>query len=488
MLPISVLNLTLILFGFALFLLVFGYDRVSLKYRHFEGITLISYLIHGVRSRDIVCKLAAEKDAKFIKWLFPMVPGVIATHPDSLKWVLSNPQLFPKVTGVAFKSMRKLYDRTIINSNGEDWKKFRTALNSPFRYDVVKNWIDDFRQSSLELMEIWSTQVDKPIDILHWLPGFTIDVLGKTTFSREFNAMKGTKNEYFQAFNNLMSAFSHRTTILAAAFEALTGLSLARDIEKNCELLYNFILDIIENKRNSSNLAAKSMDIVDMMLTFHDPPFTTEEVISNAFIMFLAGHETTATALSWMFYNLGVRPDIQQKAAAEVWNVLKGNKITGDDLSKLEYVNMVIKENMRIRPPVALIFTRVAAEDVEFEGYKIPKGTRIGLGIEAVHMNPKFWPNPKEFIPERFASEQKHVPFTYLPFSMQSRACLGKHFSLVEQVVFMATLLQRFTWTVHSCDVDEPYSAVLNKPKELKVKLQNVDPSVYQKELPPLKQ
>jgi cytochrome P450 len=170
---------------------------------------------------------------------------------------------------------------------------------------------------------------------------------------------------------------------------------------------------------------------------------------------------------------------------------------------------MVIKENMRIRPPVSLLFTRVAAQDVEFDGYKIPKGTRVGLGIEAVHSNPKYWPNPNEFIPERFASGKQHLPFTYLPFSLQTRAwymrmknsrflfvvcclclltqififnvySLGKHFSLVEQVVFIVTLLQHFSWTIHSCNVDEPYSIFLNKPKELKVKLQKIDPSTFQ--------
>jgi cytochrome P450 family 3 subfamily A len=363
-------------------------------------------------------------------------------------------------------------------------RKFRTALSPPFRFDVVKNWVDEFRKFSLELMEIWETKIDEPVDVLQWLPKFTLDVLGKTTFSREFNALKGTKNEYLDAFNNLVYAFTKRSTVVAAVIERLTGLNVAHEVKRSCDLLYNFILEIIETKRKISTSESKSMDIVDMMLTFHNPPFTTTEVISNAFILFVAGHETTATALAWMFYNLGTHPQIQKKAAAEVWNVLKEKKITGDDLSKFEYLNMVIKENMRVRPPVSLVFTRVAAQDAEFEGCKIPKGTRIGLGIEAVHMNPQFWPNPKEFIPERFAADQKHAPFTYVPFSLKTRACLGKHFSLVEQKVFIVTLLQHFSWTLHSYNVEEHSSIILNKPKEMKVKLTKVDPSTYQNQFP----
>jgi cytochrome P450 len=454
----------------------------SLKYRQHEGMSLMSFFTYGVGAISQLSKLAVEKDAKFLKWVFPLFSGVVATHPDSLKWVLSNPQLFPKAPVAEFKCMRKLFDYNIVEANGAEWQKLRTALNPPFRYDVVKNWIDDFRKSSIELMEIWATQMDRPIDVLHWLPKFTLDVLGKTTFSQEFNAIKGAKNEYLDAFNNLIAAFASRTTIFAAIIERITGLNFAYEVEKNCETLYNFILDIIHNKRKPSNPESKSMDIVDMMLAFHTPAFTTDEVISNAFILFLAGHETTATALVWMFFNLGTHPQIQKKAAAEVWNVLKGQRVRSDDLNKFEYIDMIIKENMRIRPPVSFLFTRTAAHDTEFEGRKIPKGSRIGLGIEAVHMNPKFWPHPKEFMPERFACEQTHVPFTYLPFSLQTRACLGKHFSLVEQKVFIATLLQYFTWTIHSYDIKEPFSIVLNKPKEMKVNLQKIDPSIFQTE------
>jgi cytochrome P450 len=476
MLIFALTNFFIILFSVIFVFVVVAYSLQARRYRKFKGISFIRYLIYGVRSRSFLFKISEDNDVKFVKWIFPLFPSVIAIHPDSIKWVLSNPHLFPKMQAATFKAMRKLIAQNILNANGAEWHKFRTALSPPFRYDIVKNWVDDFRETSLELLNIWATQMDKPIDVLQWLPQFTLDVLGKTTFSREFNAMNGTKNEYFQTFSNLITRFGHRKTALAVLVERITGFNFARDIERASTFLYNFILDVIDTKRKVSDTTGRSMDIVDMMLAFHNPPFTTDEVISNAFIMFAAGHETTATALSWMFYNLGTHLDIQKKAVAEVWNVLKGKKVTGDDLSKLEYLNMVIKENLRIRPPVTLMLGRVAAQDVEFEGYKIPKGTRIGIGIEIVHSNPRYWPNPKEFIPERFASEQNHTPFTYLPFSLQTRICLGKHFSLVEQLVFAATLLQHFTWTIHSCNVDEPYSVFLNKPKELKVKLQRIEP------------
>jgi cytochrome P450 len=142
-----------------------------------------------------------------------------------------------------FQKTRNLFGQSIVNSNGEEWqyvvsqmvslfvfttyrsplvnRKFRTSLNPPFRYDVVKNWVDDFRESSLELMKIWETQMENPVDVLCWMPRFTLDVLGKTTFSQDFNAMKGTKDEYFPMFTVLVTMFTKRKLILAAMVELL---------------------------------------------------------------------------------------------------------------------------------------------------------------------------------------------------------------------------------------------------------------------------
>lgn len=175
--------------------------------------------------------------------------------------------------------------------------------------------------------------------------------------------------------------------------------------------------------------------------------------------MFVAGHETTATALGWMMYHLATLPEIQQKLKEEVDRALKGQPITQDNIKdvrfrkrilirnldtnstfyvQLTYMSNVIKENLRIQPPVAYLPTRSVKEDIEFEGKIIPKGVsstfcfcchmtdqcdvkgQIGLNMYAIHRNPEFWPEPEKFDPERFTKPQ--VPFSFLPFSLKSRA------------------------------------------------------------------
>jgi cytochrome P450 len=195
------------------------------------------------------------------------------------------------------------------------------------------------------------------------------------------------------------------------------------------------------------------------MLSAHDPSWDDNEVrcncelfmclpstnqslqqlVSNAFIMFVAGHETTSTALTWLFYHLATNKHVQDKVSAEIQRVLNGQPVTQDSLKELTFMNNVIKENMRVQPPVLMTGTRVAEKDIEYEGKVIPKGVsyfliphsttskfdtcqqaRVGIDIYALHHSPEFWENPEEFNPDRF--DKSTVPFAYLPFSLKSRA------------------------------------------------------------------
>jgi cytochrome P450 len=193
-------------------------------------------------------------------------------------------------------------------------------------------------------------------------------------------------------------------------------------------------------------------------------------------VIFIAGFDTTATALSFLMYYLGQNPDIQQRAREEIKTVLKGQKITSGDLRSLPYLTAVIKEGMRIQPPVGLIPTRAAETDVDYGGITFTKGTQVWLSVYGLHHNPELWPNPNRFDPDRFyiKSEEntKRHPFAYMPFSMKSRACLGNQFSLVEQTVFMCSLLSRFQWT--SLELEPTSDPVISKPNRVVVDLKPI--------------
>jgi len=166
---------------------------------------------------------------------------------------------------------------------------------------------------------------------------------------------------------------------------------------------------------------------------------------------FLAGHETTATALTWACICLGAYPEIQEKIYREIVEKLGKDKVpTFDDLSKLEYLECFINENLRLNPPVGLLPTRRATEDIRYKedsiNQVIPKDAIIGIFFRAIHTHPDHWENPEKFDPDRFLPDNRkgRHHFAFMPFSLGPRQCIGNNFSLVEQRLFLTRLLQKF--------------------------------------------
>jgi cytochrome P450 len=161
--------------------------------------------------------------------------------------------------------------------------------------------------------------------------------------------------------------------------------------------------------------------------------------------LFLAGHETTATALTWTTYLLARHPQTQAGLAEEVDRVLAGRPPGVDDLPRLGKVEMAFKESMRLYPPV-YFFSREAAEEAEVAGYRVPRGSQVHLVPFIVHRDPRWFEQPGQFLPERFAPgrEERLPPFAYFPFGGGPLACIGKGFALTEGVLVLATVLQRY--------------------------------------------
>jgi len=199
--------------------------------------------------------------------------------------------------------------------------------------------------------------------------------------------------------------------------------------------------DLVKQRQN----AEQKTFLLDMMIN----SLSKRQLETNTFLFFLAGHETTASALNWSIYLLAKYPDIQGRVREELDRVLGGKPVESDQLKDLLYLDMFVKEVMRYGNPVAIIVSRRTVKELYLDNYRIPKGTKIGLAIHAIHRNPEFWPNPDVFDPERFspAKMSKQHPFAYLPFSLGKRVCIGNNFSLMEQKVFLSLLLQKFIVT-----------------------------------------
>jgi cytochrome P450 len=189
-------------------------------------------------------------------------------------------------------------------------------------------------------------------------------------------------------------------------------------------------------------------------------------VRDEAITLFLAGHETTAIALSWTMYLLSQNPEAEAKLHAELDAVLQGKHPDPADVKRLEYTERVVLESMRLFPP-AYGFGREAVEDCEVGGYRIPAGSTIHMFAWIVHRDPRWYTDPERFNPDRWEGDFAKTipPFAYIPFGGGPRRCIGNAFAMMEGVLLVASIAQRFKLRLVDGHPVEPFPSITLRPK-----------------------
>jgi len=227
------------------------------------------------------------------------------------------------------------------------------------------------------------------------------------------------------------------------------------------------ITDII-NRRRASNVDQGDLLSMLMMATDDDgKQMTDRQLRDEAVTLVLAGHETTANALAWTWYLLSEHPQVEAKLHEELAQVLGGRLPTIDDLPKLVYADMVIKESMRLYPPIPEI-ARQPIDDIMIGDYLVPKGTIIIISQHVIHRDPRWYANPDSFQPERFSEEnEKLLPKgAYLPFASGPRVCIGNTFATMEAVLILATVAQQHSLRLLPNQQIVPQSILTLRPQQ----------------------
>jgi len=215
------------------------------------------------------------------------------------------------------------------------------------------------------------------------------------------------------------------------------------DIHSSVDSLKGLFQRIIDERKSGK----KYGDLLEHLLeSAENYGLSPIELMSNIWIFFVAGHETTATALTWACVCLSSFPEVQEKVFQEIIGTIETEIPKLEDLSKLTYLDCFIQEVLRMHPPIPLLPTRIAVEEVKFGNQVIPKNSVVCVGIDVIHKNPKYWSEPENFVPERFLAENKkgRHHYAHLPFSVGPRQCIGNNFSLIEQRLFLSRLLQKY--------------------------------------------
>jgi cytochrome P450 len=284
-------------------------------------------------------------------------------------------------------------------------------------------------------------------DVWREMLRMTLDIVGKTLFSADVESKDDEVGQAMKAATLQYRAFK---LPLAKLFERLP-LPQIRRFHRGKQRLRELVLEIIEQRRSEGRDYGDLLSMLLMAEEEGEPNsrMTAEQVWDEALTIFIAGYDTMATALMWTWYLLAKNPEVETKLHAELDEVLSdGRPASFNDFPQLQYTERVLTESMRVYPPTWRLVRR-AITDFSLGEYVVPNGAMVVMSQFAMHRDPRFFPDPERFDPERWTPEARSArpAYSYFPFGGGPRRCLGEGFAIMEGVLVLATLARR--WRMH---------------------------------------
>lgn len=337
--------------------------------------------------------------------------------------------------------LRELVGDGLITREEPLHRERRRMLQPAFHRDQIAAYA---RVMSAEVARYRSELVpDGSIDLRKAMRGLTLSIAGAALFGADFRSHANQVGDILQRVLKRsrwlapLATFIEFVPLLYRRFFP-NGPSLFFPCER--KELERIITPILEQRR-----AAAGKDILSLLLAYRndsDDPFTTEAIRNEVVTFMLAGHETTASALTWAWYLIAKHPEVEEKLEAEADAVLGDREAGIDDLASLPYTSMVFQEAMRLYPP-ALAFARRPKQRLQLAGYTIPRGATIFLSPYATQRNPRYFERPESFEPERWRTISP-PKFAYFPFGGGAKMCIGEPFARTEGVIVLAMLARRW--------------------------------------------
>jgi len=357
----------------------------------------------------------------------------VLSDPADVKDVLvTNQRAFHKGRGL--ERSKRLLGQGLLTSEDDLHRRQRRLIQPAFHRDRIATYADRVRQS-------WSD--GQTVDAAQEMNRLTLGIVGKTLFDADVEAQARNVGRaltaVLESFWTLMLPFSN-------LLERLPLPVLKRSRAARAEL-DAIIFGMIADRRKRP---VDRGDLLSMLLLAQDEEaggagMSDQQVRDEAMTIFLAGHETTANALSWLWYLIGQAPEVERRLHEEVDRVLAGRLPTLEDVPRLTFVEQAVTEAMRLYPP-AWIIGRRAVEDYRFREYVAPAGSLFILSPYVIHRDPRWFQDPERFDPDRWtpAFKASLPPFAYLPFGGGARRCIGDSFAWMELVLVASTIAQQW--------------------------------------------
>lgn len=387
----------------------------------------------------------------------------LLTHPDHITEVLKDRLLFVKAKDL--QMLQGLLGNGLLTSEGDFWLRQRRLAQPVFHQQRINSYGAIMVDYTQNMLRTW--QEEQIQDVHEAMMRLTLNIVMKTLFDQD---VADTEANYIaHALDEAMNWAEHQEEREASLASGNIGTwfqqslnAIARilpqplpsmgidDVDRRYQeailLLDETVYAMIHHRRTNGT---GDQDLLGMLMQIEDADdgsrMTDKQLRDEVATLILAGHETTANTLSWTWMLLANYPHVRQKLDTELRAVLDGRSPTLADLPQLTYTHWVIKEAMRLYPPVTEV-TREATQDCEIGGYTIPKGTTLIASQWVMHRHPRYFAEPEVFNPERWANDlEKQLPRgVYFPFGDGPRICIGKSFALMEAVLILATIAQNF--------------------------------------------
>ncbi|XP_016064466.1 PREDICTED: cytochrome P450 4V2, partial [Miniopterus natalensis] len=395
-------------------------------------------------------------------WLGP-VPVIAMFKAETVEPILSSSKQLDK--SYLYTFLEPWLGLGLLTSTGNKWRSRRKMLTPTFHFTILENFLDIMNEQANILVHKLEKHVNgEAFNCFFYITLCALDIICETAMGKSIDAQTNDDSEYVRAVYRMsdvvhkrMKTFWLWPNLLYAMFKE------GREHKRTLQILHNFTNKVITERANEMRDEEGKSDgrgttvpnrkrkaFLDLLLNVTDhegnklsPKDIREEVDTFMF----EGHDTTAAAINWALYLLGSYPEVQKKLDNELDEVFgkSDHPATLEDLKKLKYLECVIKETLRLFPSVPLI-GRDINEDCEILGYNIVKGCQALLIPYALHRDPRYFPDPEEFKPERFFPENSvgHHPYTYVPFSAGPRNCIGQRFAMMEEKAVLSCILRHF--------------------------------------------
>lgn len=383
-------------------------------------------------------------------------PALFVNHPEYLKHILvSHHEAYEK--GVGFERVKLLLGNGIITSDGPFWRRQRRMIQPAFSRDMIARLSEQMKRPNLQLLEKWHdlARQQAVINITDVTNELALTIILRALFSDDLDrVLEQTGHNPFA----ILTDSSARDLKLAVKFRALTQL----------------VGDIIKTRRD--NASDEYVDFLNVFINARDKdsgePMADKEMIDEIMTLIVAGSETSATTMNWVWYRLSQHPEVEARLHAEVDNATYDQLPGFEHVEQLAYTRQVVEEVLRLYPPVWL-YTRKAIKQDKLGEYDVIPGTDIFISPYYLHRREDIWPEPEKFDPERFTPEavkQRHRQ-AYIPFSAGPRRCIGDFFGIVETQIHFGLMCRHFKMT-HVADHPVELAPEINLRTKHPIKMQ----------------